>query len=511
MRRLYLIAPFLLTLSSVLLISDRVLTLVPPGQILRLLLILWAFLGLLIFPAYLITRDYDWAALLLSIFVFGFYFSQFFFSVIASLVLVVFVVWQGLFRLRKLPVQLRQFFYLLNSIAIFAFGFALYLHSQSFSRVPWFDYFRSIREAEEYSLPRLSPPAAKPDIYYIVLDGYLRSDMLSTLYGFDNTEFTTFLRNRDFVVPNAVQSNYAKTAVSVSSTLNMDYVDSFAPGLDDSHFWWLMEPFIDHSRVRSILEAQGYLTVSLSTGWGPTDNPTTDLYLHPFAIMLTEFERYFFGITALRELQPLLAGTVSVPTFETHRKIILHSFESLKNIPEIAEPKFVFVHIPAPHPPFVFDRNGEPLTPASRFNLNDANDFEGSGSEYQIGYIGQLEFVNSQMKLVIDAIVERSRTPPIILIQADHGSGLLTDFSSAENTCIKERFSPFAAYYLPGVDHEDIPQDLSTVNLFRMMFNEYFQADLPLLSNKQYYFRDTAYIFRLVDVTARADDECAIR
>jgi hypothetical protein len=263
--------------------------------------------------------------------------------------------------------------------------------------------------------------------------------------------------------------------------------------------------------VRSILESQGYQTVSLSSGWSLTDNPTTDIYLHPFPVTLTEFERYFLGVTPLGELQPLLAGTASIPTFETHRRIILHSFESLMEIPEIAEPKFVFVHIPAPHPPFVFDRAGSPLTPSGRFNLNDANDFEGSRQEYQAGYIGQLEFVNAQMQVVIDAILERSSTPPIILIQADHGSGLLTDFSSAENTCIKERFSPFAAYYLPGVDPARIPPDLSTVNLFRMVFNEYFQADLPFLKNEQYYFRDTAYIYRLVNVTARVDENCALR
>jgi hypothetical protein len=91
---------------------------------------------------------------------------------------------------------------------------------------------------------------------------------------------------------------------------------------------------------------------------------------------------------------------------------------------------------------------------------------------------------------VVEAILEKSKTPPIILIQADHGSGLLTDFSSAENTCIKERFSPFAAYYLPGMNLETVPSDLTTVNLFRMIFNQYFAADLPLLENQHYYYED---------------------
>jgi hypothetical protein len=319
------------------------------------------------------------------------------------------------------------------------------------------------------------------------------------------------LQEKGFIVPSDFHSNYAKTAVSVSSTLNIEYVDSFSPGLENSHFWWLMEPFIDHSRVRAILESQGYKTVSLSTGWTLTENPSTDIYLHPFPIMLTEYEKYFLGITALGYVKPFIKDIASIPAFDTQRRIITYSFQSLMTIPEIDGLKFIFAHIPAPHPPFVFDKHGNILNPPGVFNLNDANDFEGSSGDYQRGYVGQVEFVNAQMQLVIDAILKQSKTPPIIIIQADHGSGLLTDFSSAENTCIKERFSPFAAYYLPGIEHDMIPSDVSAVNIFRILFNHYFRADLPLLENKHYYYKDTAYLFRLVDVTSRIEDECTIR
>src|SRR6185503_19471003 len=123
MKHWYLITPFLFTLASVLLTSDRVSTLVPPGQILRLLLILLIFLVLLLLPAYLITRDGAWAALLLTVFVFGFYFSTGFFMAIGSLVLVVFVIWQALFRLRRIRIRLPQLFHLLNSVAILSIGF----------------------------------------------------------------------------------------------------------------------------------------------------------------------------------------------------------------------------------------------------------------------------------------------------------------------------------------------------------------------------------------------------
>jgi hypothetical protein len=224
--------------------------------------------------------------------------------------------------------------------------------------------------------------------------------------------------------------------------------------------------------------------------------------------MLSDYERYFLGDTALGMIQPLIKNVASTPTFDTHRKTLRFIFESLMEIPDIAGPKFVFAHVTAPHPPFVFDKNGNPINPPGKFNTNDADDFYGSSSVYQQGYVGQVEFVNAQVQLAVDAILKKSKTPPIILIQADHGSGLLTDFSSAENTCIKERFSPFAAYYLPGMSPEDLPRDLTNVNLFRIIFNQYFDTDLPLLKNEQYFYKDTVYLYRLVDVTSRVEEEC---
>ena len=50
------------------------------------------------------------------------------------------------------------------------------------------------------------------------------------LYRFDNSDFVRFLQSRGFVVPENSRSNYPRTALSVASTLNMDYVEAFAPG-----------------------------------------------------------------------------------------------------------------------------------------------------------------------------------------------------------------------------------------------------------------------------------------
>ena len=72
----------------------------------------------------------------------------------------------------------------------------------------------------------------RPDIYYIILDGYAREDTLRDLYDFDNTDFINSLNALGFVVANKSISNYATTELSIASTLNMQYIDDFLVNVD---------------------------------------------------------------------------------------------------------------------------------------------------------------------------------------------------------------------------------------------------------------------------------------
>jgi hypothetical protein len=343
----------------------------------------------------------------------------------------------------------------------------------------------------------------KPDIYFIVLDGYGRSDILQQLYYYDNSEFVEYLKQKGFVVPENSHSNYPKTALSVTSILNMEYIETLLPELKPSHIWWLMSPWLDHNRVRNSLEKIGYTSVSISTDWSITDNPTADHYLKSQPIILSDLEMYMFGVTPLKTLQPIIQDIASVPTFEAHRRIQIGVLNALVKSTEIPGPKFVFAHIILPHPPFVFSSNGAPINPEYPFTLNDASDYKGTTEQYRDQYIGQIQFLNSKLKKVIESILQNSQNPPIILLQADHGPGMLTNFGSAANTCLSERLSVFSAYYLPPVGQGIIPDNITPVNLFRIIFNEYFSAHLPMLEDAEYFPKHVLQIYDLEDVTTK--------
>ena len=63
--------------------------------------------------------------------------------------------------------------------------------------------------------------AERPDIYYIIPDGYPSDSWLQNAMNCDNSAFTKALESRGFVVVDHAQSNYGVTLLSLSSVLNM--------------------------------------------------------------------------------------------------------------------------------------------------------------------------------------------------------------------------------------------------------------------------------------------------
>jgi hypothetical protein len=105
--------------------------------------------------------------------------------------------------------------------------------------------------------------AQLPDVYYIILDGYARDDILLKNYDLDINDFIGQLEDLGFYVPRCSQSNYGLTALSLSSSLNMNTLDQILPevvahGEDVVAF----NTAIKHSLVRKFFEDKGYKTVS---------------------------------------------------------------------------------------------------------------------------------------------------------------------------------------------------------------------------------------------------------
>ena len=76
-----------------------------------------------------------------------------------------------------------------------------------------------------------------PNVYYIILDEYASSKVLKDIFDFDNQNFISQLSARGFHVTENSHSNYANTFLSLTSSLNMEYVNYLtdAAGADSAN------------------------------------------------------------------------------------------------------------------------------------------------------------------------------------------------------------------------------------------------------------------------------------
>lgn len=324
-----------------------------------------------------------------------------------------------------------------------------------------------------------------PDIYYLVLDAYTREDVLARHFGYDNRPFLDALESMGFYVATCSQSNYAQTELSLSSSLNFDHHEALAAGFPGGNTDVSYLPtLIKRSAVQRILSDLGYTIVAFETGYYWSHLETADVYITPpprsetslpvleglnsFEVMLANTTGALILTDAASVLPSFLVPDTDYP-FQRHRERVLHNLDALPNLPlAVQSPKFVFAHLIIPHEPFVFGPNGEPVSVPEPIE----------GEAYRSAYQDQITYLNRRLETLLAQILATSARPPIVVLQGDHGAGHMSP---------EGRMAIFNAYFLPEGGNELLYASISPVNTFRVIFNHYFDADLPLLDDTSYY------------------------
>lgn len=506
---IFLSPSFIITLFGLLLLAAEA-NVISPTRIFAPLFVLWSILGFLTWPVQKVLKNWGLTGISLFAFVVGFYLSMDgFYIVVTSYLLGLFCIMISFWILRR-KLRMRHIAVAANFIAVILVLVPASILLIRFATVDWAMYKTALDKSQK-DLPVISeaPINNKPDIYYIILDAYGRADVLYQYYQFNNSDFINFLRLKGFVVPDNSYANYPVTTLSVPSTLNFDYVQSFLPGNEKAQLPWIIKPFFRNNKTRLFLENSGYTSISIASNWEGSNNPNTNIYYTPQALFLNEFDSFVIAKTPLRIFKPLISTIAFINDYDSHRQLILYNFDTLEKISEMPEPTFTVAHIIAPHTPFVFDQNGNYIEPDYPFSFMDETYIPLTTAEYRNGYINQLIFINRKLENLIDTILANSDIPPIIILQADHGPRRVTDYSSLDDKCQKERFAIFTAYYLPGIDQSHIEDAITPVNLFRIIFNEYFYTELPLLDSISYTHKNVSnYPFEFIDITLDLEKDC---
>jgi hypothetical protein len=353
--------------------------------------------------------------------------------------------------------------------------------------------------------PAPSPGQRLPDVYWLILDRYGSDNVIRKYFDYDNSPFLEALRSRGFYVAGHATANYLKTALSLDSSRNMEYLDfdELRAGASSERDWGplyrrLKAPF----EVEHYLGSAGYRFIYLGTYWGPTsDHPSADIS-YVYGGLSSEFLDVLTSWTPLSAIQQLFPESPFDWRLNRWNQT-RYEWESLNHASSLGGPKFVHAHFALPHDPFVFHADG-----------SFVSEQEERSRPREVNYVDQLRFANAQVLAWLDRLLDVPPDErPIVVVQADEGpfpiryardEGVF-DWTTATPEELEEKFGILSAFYLPGKTPEEagLYDSITPVNQWRAIFGAFFGLDLPRLPDRNWIFTNQLHIYDQLDVTEK--------
>lgn len=291
-----------------------------------------------------------------------------------------------------------------------------------------------------------SDTALGRNVYWLLFDDYAPNVSMMEYYGYDNSAFTDWLEEQGFSVSYTSRNETYKTPVITCNITNLGYVASYSDERTLSEDYALVTEQRKSSKVLSTIEQNGYniLAIGYANYYGYTGETVGQTNIGAtvdgktiVTLFLEKTAAYpFVTVTNNSEVDAMLAQ--------------LQYLQNPQNIP--AGGTFVLSHICCPHAPMLFFADGSPATP-----LNPSN------------YLEQYKFVTTQMRKMIEVILENDPTA-MIAVMSDHGNKAKGDYEQ-KSRC-------FAALYNGAGRKIDI-EGYTGINTMVVMLNEVYGTDYP--------------------------------
>lgn len=428
-------------------------------------------------------------------------------SYVLALVLVGWLIWRlksGLNKLLKLVSVTSLVLLGLNLLIIVPFEINSYLASRTLKSY--------VNENLQVSLPTVSENLVRPDIYYIVFDRYPRQDVLAEYFDYDNQPHLQSLTDKGFYISSQSSANYPYTFLSLSSSLNMSYLD-FVPELLGENYKDripIFENLIQTNLVARSLQQLGYRYVIAGNFWDPTRIADADQNYNLYQDF-DEFQLSIHERTLFNTLKGV-AGDKQLYTGVDRVNIMLKNLDyrrhHLLRETEVYGPKFVLGHFLIPHGPNVFSQDCRPLT------------FEEIRSqEVNQAFLSEVQCANKFMDELATSILANHDRPVVIIFQSDEGPFLPAKYFNGDNL-LSTLPDDHDSYHIHASilnsiymsDKEDFTQPVnyqelgwqpnsSPVNTFRTIFNYYFQTDLELFPNRTFIYTNVEKPYDWKEIT----------
>lgn len=325
----------------------------------------------------------------------------------------------------------------------------------------------------------------KPDIYFVVFDGYTSSRCLREEFKFDNSNLDSFIKRRGFYIAENSKSNYNVTPFSLASILNFNYLQ---PGLEKdpvtSRVFIQGIETLKNNQLINFLRKQSYVLKN----YGCFDLSNLRSHTLPYfnEIYASQIDNQTLSSRIEKDIgwnfstKNLFTGTFRVPSAYKKSKAY-HLFRNQYNydclMNEFSQhdqkPKFVYTHLMLPHEPFYLDADGKEVPDKAIIT---------SEIDLRNGYVAQIQYSNRLLKQLVEKATEPSERERVVIILGDHG------FRNYENVTDREKeFMNLSICYFSDKDYSKMYGTITPVNLFRNVLNKYFNQALPLKKDSSVY------------------------
>ena len=329
------------------------------------------------------------------------------------------------------------------------------------------------------------PNTAKPDVYWIIMDEYSAGSTLKKKWNFGNP-LDTLLRSKNFFVADSATSPYNFTHYSMGATLDMMYLTRYKN--DDVVRYYDMvlgDRSLYENNTVEMFRRNNYAVANY------TMFDMKDLATHPFIRFRSAPSRLISSSTLMDMIEKEVAWNFqhmfssdkksadSLTRRKRFARVVAQQHElidvykkAVEQVKRNDSPKFLMLQYMLTHEPFVFNADGT-LHERASFTNADA-------------YIPSIRFANKVIADLCDHIREQNKNRNyIIILQSDHGF----KFDEQDPLFKEESCRILFAVYSSDNNYRDWKNDIAGVNVFRILFNKYFNTTFPLLPAKTHILR----------------------
>lgn len=314
---------------------------------------------------------------------------------------------------------------------------------------------------------------SKPNVYFLMLDGYAKNRNLKTYWNYNNSNFTNSLKKQGFYNIEDSHTDYNLTIETVTSMFTSEKVISSASLSSSAEKQRNASQLENKLRNKSVVikkfQKNGYDFYNFFVT--VIDNINSQQY--PFASN---------SIYKNSIYQVILQGIGWTNSFF----IIQSDLDRIEEVRKISklqinrkQPSFIYFHMMSTHFPFCLNEKQEfvfyenpkifgeyimSLTENIKFHMNveSKKDF----MIWRYRYINHLIKIN-QLVIPLIEFIRKSDPNAILVVASDHGSRILCDVGFDEAR--KESFENISYVYFPDKDYSKLSQIMTPTDLMKVV------------------------------------------